>query len=169
MDNITESDIRDACAEAGISPKYAQVTIDWIRDDWITPFTTVILALARRIAAERDRKRPWCETCGKDVPEILCPTCAKWWHDNPPDAERMPHPDRIAAEREAVPVAWQYKRKDFVPAVSVRKQSYADLQWQKPLYAHPPKEPTPVKIGSGSVLADNSGTLYNSPKEPNDA
>ena len=123
MDNITESDIRDACAEAGISPKYAQVTIDWIRDDWITPFTTVILALARR----------------------------------------------IAAEREAVPVAWHFKRKDFVPAVSVRKQSYADLQWQKPLYAHPPKEPTPVKIGSGSVLADNSGTLYNSPKEPNDA
>jgi len=28
-----------------------------------------------------------CETCGKDVPEVLCPTCAKWWHDNPPELE----------------------------------------------------------------------------------
>lgn len=49
---------------------------------------------------------------------------------------------RIAAEREAVVVAWQYKRKDFAPAVSAREQDYADLQWQKPLYAHPPEEPT---------------------------
>ncbi|MEI6644080.1 MAG: hypothetical protein WCL10_18825 [Novosphingobium sp.] len=28
-----------------------------------------------------------CETCGKDVPEVLFPTCAKWWHDNPPELE----------------------------------------------------------------------------------
>ena len=28
--------------------------------------------------------RPHCDTCGKDVHEVLCPTCAKWWHDNPP-------------------------------------------------------------------------------------
>jgi hypothetical protein len=33
------------------------------------------------------KQRPWCETCGKDVPEVLCPTCAKWWHDNPPELE----------------------------------------------------------------------------------
>lgn len=30
------------------------------------------------------RKRPYCDTCGKDVYEVLCPTCAKWWADNPP-------------------------------------------------------------------------------------
>lgn len=30
-------------------------------------------------------KRPWCETCGEDVREVLCPTCAKWWADDPPD------------------------------------------------------------------------------------
>ena len=39
-----------------------------------------------------DRKKLWCETCGKDVPEVLCPTCAKWWHDNAPSADR----ERIA-------------------------------------------------------------------------
>jgi len=46
---------------------------------------------ARRIEAEGKavpvKKRPHCETCGKDVPEVLCPTCAKWWHDNPPELE----------------------------------------------------------------------------------
>ena len=31
--------------------------------------------------------RPHCDTCGKDVSEVLCPTCAKWWADNPPPAE----------------------------------------------------------------------------------
>jgi hypothetical protein len=47
-------------------------------------------ALARRIEAEAVPvacKRPHCETCGKDAPEVLCPTCAKWWHDNPPELE----------------------------------------------------------------------------------
>jgi len=28
--------------------------------------------------------KPFCSTCGKDVAEILCPVCAKWWHDNDP-------------------------------------------------------------------------------------
>lgn len=27
--------------------------------------------------------KPFCSTCGKDVHEVLCPTCAKWWNDNP--------------------------------------------------------------------------------------
>lgn len=33
-------------------------------------------------------KRPPCETCGKDVPEVLCPTCAKWWADSGPKCQR---------------------------------------------------------------------------------
>lgn len=35
------------------------------------------------------KQRPWCETCGKDVHEVLCPTCAKWWNDNPPPADAL--------------------------------------------------------------------------------
>jgi len=30
--------------------------------------------------------KPFCETCGKNVGEVLCPTCAKWWANNPPTA-----------------------------------------------------------------------------------
>lgn len=32
-------------------------------------------------------RRPWCETCGATVAEVLCSTCAKWWADNPPPSE----------------------------------------------------------------------------------
>jgi hypothetical protein len=38
-----------------------------------------------------DELKPWCDTCGKTVQEVLCPTCAKWWADNPP-----PSPDPSA-------------------------------------------------------------------------
>lgn len=31
------------------------------------------------------KQRPWCDTCGATVHEILCPTCAKWWDDNKPE------------------------------------------------------------------------------------
>ena len=31
-------------------------------------------------------RKPFCETCSKDVAEVLCPTCVKWWADNPPPA-----------------------------------------------------------------------------------
>jgi hypothetical protein len=30
--------------------------------------------------------KPHCSTCGKDVAEVLCETCGKWWADNPPPA-----------------------------------------------------------------------------------
>jgi hypothetical protein len=29
-------------------------------------------------------EKPHCDTCGKDVTEVLCPVCAKWWEDNAP-------------------------------------------------------------------------------------
>jgi hypothetical protein len=44
------------------------------------------------IEPKTSRLQPFCETCGKDVFEVLCPTCAKWWHDNAPTADR----DRLA-------------------------------------------------------------------------
>lgn len=31
------------------------------------------------------RKRPWCEWCGAEMAEVLCPTCTKWWAENPPE------------------------------------------------------------------------------------
>lgn len=34
-------------------------------------------------------KKPFCGTCGKDVEEILCPTCAKWWEDNDPTTQAL--------------------------------------------------------------------------------
>lgn len=45
------------------------------------------IAGAQRLAAALNKptpQKPWCETCGKDVAEVLCPTCAKWWNDNLP-------------------------------------------------------------------------------------
>lgn len=30
-----------------------------------------------------DKAKPFCSTCGKDVVEITCLTCAKWWADHP--------------------------------------------------------------------------------------
>jgi hypothetical protein len=31
----------------------------------------------------------WCLTCGRDAPQVerngVCPPCAKWWADNPPE------------------------------------------------------------------------------------
>jgi hypothetical protein len=82
MTQPTEADLRAAFSEAGLV--YHK---NYLNDQFTNAFC---LALARRIAAEReavpvDGRRPHCETCGKDVPEVLCPTCAKWWHDNPPD------------------------------------------------------------------------------------
>jgi hypothetical protein len=49
---------------------------------------------ALRIASERlaalttpaPAVKPHCSTCGKDVAEVLCETCGKWWADNPPPA-----------------------------------------------------------------------------------
>lgn len=51
-------------------------------------------------------QRPWCETCGKDVAEVLCPTCAKWWNDNPPPAQ--PSGDMVEAAAKAI-----YGERDF--------------------------------------------------------
>jgi hypothetical protein len=48
-------------------------------------FNQTLLAFIRT-NAPMHRVRPWCETCDKDVHEVLCPTCAKWWSDNPPPA-----------------------------------------------------------------------------------
>lgn len=42
-------------------------------------------------------KRPWCETCGEGVAEVLCQTCAKWWHDNAP-ATAMDEIQRLGQE-----------------------------------------------------------------------
>jgi hypothetical protein len=42
---------------------------------------------------EKIAAKPWCETCGKPVYEILCPVCAKWWEDNKPVAK----PDQVEA------------------------------------------------------------------------
>jgi hypothetical protein len=86
----SEEAIRASCAEAGVDPNVlGQDGYHW--STWQT-----ILALARRIEAEQAavpvKQRLYCETCGKDVPEVLCPTCAKWWDDNAPTTDR----DRIA-------------------------------------------------------------------------
>ncbi len=51
------------------------------------PETTVMKlsdAFARHRLAASPPEKPWCETCGEAVSEILCPKCAKWWNDNPP-------------------------------------------------------------------------------------
>ena len=46
-------------------------------------------------------RKPFCETCGKDVAEVLCPTCAKWWADNPPPAPSQSR-DLIAEAQQCV-------------------------------------------------------------------
>lgn len=57
-------------------------------------------ALAAMPVGGGKRSKPWCDTCGCDVQEVLCPKCAKWWNDNPPadaDAglvERLQHTAR---------------------------------------------------------------------------
>ena len=52
-----------------------------------------ILALVRAHMTSDEaveRARPWCDTCGKDVIDVLCPTCAKWWDDNPLPSRDIP-------------------------------------------------------------------------------
>lgn len=62
--------------------------------DCFQTFTPDGLAFARhRIAATTPHaadasRRPFCETCGKDVAEVLCPVCAKWCADNPPPGDQ---------------------------------------------------------------------------------
>jgi hypothetical protein len=41
--------------------------------------------------------KPHCSTCGKDVAEVLCETCGKWWADNPPPAPAVSRDDRQSA------------------------------------------------------------------------
>ena len=33
-------------------------------------------------AAFVPKRKPWCETCGTDVAEVLCAKCGEWWRDN---------------------------------------------------------------------------------------
>lgn len=39
--------------------------------------------------------KPHCSTCGKDVAEVLCETCGKWWADNPPPAPAVSRDEAI--------------------------------------------------------------------------
>ena len=57
-----------------------------------------------------EAKRPWCETCGKDVAEVLCPTCAKWWNDNNP-----PPTDAEIVEMLAKAMQYTMRRMGVVP------------------------------------------------------
>ncbi len=47
-------------------------------------------------------RRPHCETCGKDVHEILCPVCAKWWEENKPDATAPVDDGEVWAEADTL-------------------------------------------------------------------
>jgi hypothetical protein len=50
-------------------------------------------------------EKPTCATCGKDVAEVLCPYCAKWWADNPPG--QTVADDRAAVEAEVIERAYK--------------------------------------------------------------
>jgi hypothetical protein len=56
---------------------------EWLRDNWKWATGPVkSLALAFDAFAAQQRPKPFCETCGCDVGEVLCPKCAKWWDEN---------------------------------------------------------------------------------------
>jgi hypothetical protein len=70
-------------------------------------------------------QKPHCSTCGKDVAEVLCETCGKWWADNPPPtpAEDDDPDDHLggklaaAVERELDRIEQRNStRQDFTPA-----------------------------------------------------
>jgi len=42
----------------------------------------------RLTAQSGEGRKLFCETCGDDVHEVLCPKCAKWWEDNSPSEGR---------------------------------------------------------------------------------
>lgn len=74
--------------------------------------------------ADAPKQRPWCETCGKGVHEVLCPTCAKWWNDNPPPN------DALAEAREALALARNRLQACAVEAtVRAMAQSYEWAEW----------------------------------------
>jgi len=84
-DELPEWALREACNE---------LNVDTPTRGWDFPLyadapavRTVARLLVRIKELEGPKRRPWCETCGKDVQEVLCPTCTKWWHDNPPPEE----------------------------------------------------------------------------------
>jgi hypothetical protein len=69
--------------------------------------------------------KPHCSTCGKNVAEVLCETCGKWWADNPPPtpAEDDDPDDHLggklaaAVERELDRIEQRNStRQDFTPA-----------------------------------------------------
>lgn len=65
-------------------------------------------------------RKPFCETCGKEVAEVLCPTCAKWWADNPPPAPSQS--GDLIAEAEA-----EGRRIDASPIMDGHKCLYTRL------------------------------------------
>lgn len=53
-------------------------------DDAAEMVDAILAALSSLQQSEGEKAKPWCETCGVSVQEILCPKCAKWWADNSP-------------------------------------------------------------------------------------
>lgn len=83
-------------------------------------------ALAERMRAAlatTPGKRPWCETCGKDVDEVLCPVCAKWWNDNPPPVEPTTPDQAVMDERErCARIAELWRDENKAAAAKARKR-----------------------------------------------
>lgn len=73
----------------------------WLMDRRTDPVPNLRYAIAYLPRAEEPaepKRKPRCDTCGKDVAEVLCSTCAKWWADNPPPADTVVVPRMTEGE-----------------------------------------------------------------------
>lgn len=129
-------------------------------DDCILPGPMIVRILAALSAQPTgDATKSSCATCGKDVAEVLCPACAKWWADNPPagdatDAEGVLR--EVVARYFGVTVdQFDTVKRDLVP---IEDAVLATL-----VRTHPPK---PEAIAGEGVAAIKAHVRhYDTPKD----
>jgi hypothetical protein len=80
---------------AGLVDDFTSALRLGVEDDVTIPFDLAVRIHAT-LTTPAPAVKPHCSTCGKDVAEVLCETCGKWWADNPPPAPAVSTDEIVA-------------------------------------------------------------------------